>query len=141
MFDMKSSRSISSVLDSRRNRKPTIVGRVSAPDERRFSGRRPSESRAYIFASEVNEPVACTIKDQSSTGARLTIEVGKSALVTDASDIPDKFTLVIQRDRVSLDCSVAWRHDASLGLRFTSPARQLPKTTAAPRNQPLRKAR
>lgn len=130
MFDMKSTRALAAVMGSRRDRVATIVRRAETKSERRFAGRRRSDARAFIFTPTLNEPYPCTICDQSATGARVTIPVNRSEFVTSADDIPDTFVIVIQRDRVSLDCSVAWRHGTSLGLRFTSPARLLPRTTA-----------
>ena len=145
MFDMKSTRALASVIGPRRGRNPTIISRADAESDRRFSGRRSSEARAFIFATTLSEPYPCTIRDQSATGARVTIALDRTDMVAGVDDLPDKFTIVIQRDRVSLDCTVAWRHAQSMGLRFTSPARLLPKTTVSPpktaRNIPVKARR
>lgn len=139
MFDMRSTRALASVVGPRRQRVATIVSRKAAERDRRFSGRRFSEARAFIFAPTLSEPFPCTIRDQSATGARVTITLDRQDLLETVEDLPEKFTIVIQRDRVSIDCSVAWRHAHSVGLRFTSPARLLPKAPGSSA-VPLRKS-
>ena len=140
MFDMRNQRPFGTAVGPRRERRATIVT-PDTGDERRFAGRRPSEARAFIFASTLTEPLACTIRDQSASGARITVAFDKSGIAHDLQLLPEDFTIVIQRDRVALDCRIAWRHENSLGLRFTSPAKFLPKappSAATRRNLPVK---
>lgn len=139
MFDLKSTRGVATVVGPRRPRVATIVNRKIPERDRRFSGRRSSEARAFIFATTLSEPYPCTIRDQSVTGARVTICLDRTDVLSNVDELPEKFTIVIQRDRVSIDCSVAWRHGQSMGLRFTSPARLLPKP-ASSNPIPIRKS-
>lgn len=138
-FDLKSAR-VSAFVGAPRVRRPTLVSQAIAHDERRFSRRRTAEARAFIFAPGLTEPQPCLVKDQSTTGARVRLDpTGKDHVAI--GEIPENFTLVLQLDRVSLDCNVAWRREKSLGVRFTSPARFLPRTTASQRNLPVKSAK
>jgi hypothetical protein len=138
-FDLKSAR-VSAFVAAPRVRRPTLVSQAIDHDERRFSRRRNAEARAYILAPSLIEPVACLVKDQSTTGARIRLDPSIKDLTATLDEIPENFTLVLQLDRISLDCNVAWRREKSLGVRFTSPARFLPRTAANARQVPVKPA-
>lgn len=136
-FDLKSAR-VTAFVAGPRVRRPTLVTQPVEHDERRFSRRRNAEARAYILAPSLLEPLACLVKDQSTTGARVRLDPKVKDAASVIEEIPENFTLVLQLDRISLDCNVAWRREKSLGVRFTSPARFLPRTSTNARNAPVK---
>ncbi|MET4019624.1 PilZ domain-containing protein [Bradyrhizobium sp. S3.2.12] len=54
--------------------------------------------------------IDCTIRNFSDTGAALD--------VTSPVGIPERFTLVIQADGTHLACTVVWRKEKRIGVRF-----------------------
>jgi hypothetical protein len=54
--------------------------------------------------------IDCTVRNFSDTGAALD--------VTSPVGIPERFTLVIQADGTHLACTVVWRKEKRIGVRF-----------------------
>jgi hypothetical protein len=54
--------------------------------------------------------IDCTVRNFSETGAALD--------VTSPVGIPDRFTLLIQADRIHLPCTVTWRKEKRIGVKF-----------------------
>ena len=54
--------------------------------------------------------ISCMVRNMSPTGACLEVE--------SQIGIPDRFTLVIESDRLQRPCHVAWRKDKRLGVAF-----------------------
>ena len=54
--------------------------------------------------------IDCTVRNFSDTGAALD--------VTSPLGIPEHFTLVVQADAVHLACTVVWRKEKRIGVRF-----------------------
>ena len=54
--------------------------------------------------------IDCTVRNFSDTGAALD--------VTSPVGIPDRFTLFIQADGTSLACTVVWRKEKRIGVKF-----------------------
>ncbi|MBR0966311.1 PilZ domain-containing protein [Bradyrhizobium diazoefficiens] len=54
--------------------------------------------------------IDCTVRNFSETGAALD--------VTSPVGIPEQFTLVIQADGTRLSCTVVWRKEKRIGVRF-----------------------
>jgi hypothetical protein len=52
----------------------------------------------------------CTVRDISTTGAALELP--------DVIRLPEKFTLVMPKDGLSLPCHVVWRRDYRIGVAF-----------------------
>ncbi len=95
-------------------------------DERRWAKRKSSRTPGAVWAEGIATTHNCVIKDTSSTGALL--EMVKTKMNPDSSSgvVPDRFTLMIQMERVCIDCRVAWRRDTEVGVRYISPARPIP---------------
>ena len=64
----------------------------------------------------------CTVREISDTGAKLRVD--------DVFLIPDNFDLLIELDAVEYSCSVVWRRQNELGVRFYTP-----RVTVAPRRE------
>ncbi len=54
--------------------------------------------------------IDCTVRNFSATGAALD--------VTSPVGIPERFTLFIQADGTHLSCTVVWRKEKRIGVRF-----------------------
>ena len=54
--------------------------------------------------------IDCTVRNFSDTGAALD--------VTSPVGIPERFTLFIQADGTHLRCTVVWRKERRIGVRF-----------------------
>jgi hypothetical protein len=104
---------------------------------RRWANRKPASTPAQIRFEGTNMPFDCMLRDISSTGAKL--EMVKSRYNSDAScdAIPNHFTLVIQLDRIAVDCVSMWRRGSKIGVKFSGAVRQLP----APPKPAARKAK
>lgn len=108
-----------------RNRK--AVERPDAAENRRWAQRRGSFAQGRLIADELGEPLSCIVLDTSSTGARVKPQLARSTRCRDVKDLPKALTLFFVIDRVAIDCTVAWRREGLIGLRFVSPTRPVPK--------------
>jgi hypothetical protein len=91
-------------------------------DNRRAPRRRTLKSAIIAYNGRF-ATLACTVRDISTTGARLRVEGTMSA--------PDTFDLIIQIDGLEASCEVVWRKDQDVGVRFLS----APRVVAAKRAQ------
>jgi hypothetical protein len=86
---------------------------MSGHDERRRLPRR----RTRLSAAAVHGPeptvVACTIRDQTDTGARLLVQTGSS--------VPDAFHLIELTEGMVRRAQVVWRDDAFVGVTLHDP--------------------
>ena len=57
-----------------------------------------------------SQPVVCAVLNFSRAGACI--------LVADTADVPDDFTLILDVDRATVTCRVAWRTRTKLGVSF-----------------------
>lgn len=103
----------------------------AATPEARFAGRRSSRTPAYITHTSLSQQVAVTMRDSSSTGARLVLVQTKGAFSPGAERLPSRFILNIPMDRATVECEIAWRRGGLMGVRYVSPTR----TMARPRRR------
>lgn len=68
-----------------------------------------------ISFRQLGTTIDCTVRNLSVIGACL--------VVTSPMGIPNEFELVLDRDKVPLRCSVAWRAANRIGVWFTAPDR------------------
>lgn len=95
-------------------------------EDQRFARRTPTRIGAQIIHPSLAAPLACTVRDTSSTGARLELGVIRGGQIS-RDRAPDRFTLFIQPERLYVDCEVAWREGTLIGVRYVSPTRRAPK--------------
>ncbi len=100
--------------------------RPSEGAEGRWAKRTPSKLGGQIQHQNLAAALPCTVRDTSSTGARLEI-VGQRGGNISRDRVPDQFTLFMPLDRLEIDCQVMWRHGNLVGVRYTSPARRTAK--------------
>ena len=92
--------------------------------ERRWAHRKPCGYRATIKRQGTGTSITCAIVNMSTTGACL--ELKDLPPNTDSSlHLPAYFTLAIRVDRMEIDCSIAWRRGAQIGVRFLSAPRPM----------------
>lgn len=113
---------------------PVMVmdARPSEGAEARWARRTPSRLGAQIRHHTLVAAVPCTVRDTSSTGARLEIVVQRGGNIS-RDRVPDQFSLFMPLDRLEIDCQVMWRQGNLVGVRYTSPARRTAK------QQPIKK--
>jgi PilZ domain-containing protein len=92
-------------------------------DDGRTSARRRVLKAAIAASNDRHITVACTLRDLSTTGARLRVD---SSL-----GIPDTFELIIEVDGLEANCEVVWRKGNEVGARFLG----APRIVAAKRTQ------
>jgi hypothetical protein len=112
-----------------------LVGPGADPaDDRRFACRRATATPGYLTSSELSQTYAVTLLDTSSTGALARVQFNKDHRFKATDDLPDRLMLVIQFERVAIECQIVWRRDTEIGLRFLSPARPMgaPKSRHRP---------
>jgi hypothetical protein len=79
--------------------------------EYRKSTRRSVRNGARMAGSDGSTLGKCVILDLSGTGARLETNASKA--------LPDEFILLLSHDgRLHRQCSVAWRSETAIGVRF-----------------------
>ncbi len=102
----------------------TLGNTVASIDgNNRGSTRRRALKSAIISYNGGYATLSCTLRDISSTGARLRIEGSMSA--------PDTFELIIPIDGLEASCEAVWRKDQEVGVRFLA----APRIVAAKRTQ------
>jgi hypothetical protein len=94
--------------------------------EARWARRTPSKLGGQIRHHSLAAAVPCTIRDTSSTGARLEVAVQRGGNIS-RDRVPDQFSLFMPLDRLEIDCQVMWRQANLIGIRYTSPARRTAK--------------
>lgn len=92
--------------------------------DQRWARRNGTRMRAQIQG--MSGPLSCTILDTSSTGAKIELDPVRGGQLS-RDTVPNRFTLFMPIDRVLVDCEVAWRKGALIGVRYTAPARRAPK--------------
>lgn len=100
--------------------------RPSEEAEARWAKRTPSKLGGQIQHHSLAAALPCTVRDTSSTGARLETVVQRGGNIS-RGRVPDQFTLFMPLDRLEIDCQVMWRHGNLVGVRYTSPARRTAK--------------
>lgn len=109
-----------------------LMTRATEGPEARWAKRTPSRLGAQIQHPSLTAGLPCTVRDTSSTGARLEIVAQRGGNIS-RDRVPDQFTLFMPLDRLEIDCQVMWRQGNLVGVRYTSPARRTAK------QQPIKK--
>ena len=102
-------------------------------DERRWAKRKLAGLPGTILSDRLQAPVACIVRDLSSTGAQIDIKLGKGGVISNAAGLPNRFVLILLRDECQVECKVAWADKVTAGVRFMSGLKPVPKRVAAAR--------
>lgn len=85
---------------------------------KRSGGRKRVLKSGIIAFNGRHSTLPCSVRDLSTTGARLSVEGSMNA--------PDTFDLIIELDGLEAPCAVVWRRGKEIGVRFRAPPRMLP---------------
>jgi hypothetical protein len=96
--------------------------------ERRVAARKSAATNALIISPELSLPMACLVRDVSTTGARITLVASSENLLGGRAKIPTRFVLDMRLDRMVVECAIAWRSGAAVGVRFVSKPRSYVRT-------------
>ena len=83
--------------------------------EKRTTQRTRVLKGAVISFRQLGTTIDCTVRDRSLGGACLT--------VTSPAGIPNEFELMLDRDKITRHCRVAWRGADRIGVAFEKPMR------------------
>jgi hypothetical protein len=76
---------------------------------------------ALVIADTLSEPLNCTLRDISETGARL--ELDRVGLKPDTpTPLPQALTLYFCPDQRLADCQLVWQEGRHFGVRFVAAA-------------------
>ncbi len=107
----------------------TAAGEAT-PADGRWARRLNCRIAGEISHRTLPSPVACVVRDTSSSGARIELTGSRNAFSAGIERIPDTITLTMPMDRMEVECRVTWRKGVMLGVRYLSPARVVPKRVA-----------
>ena len=108
---------------------------VSTAQDGRWARRQHCMVAGELTHVNFQGPVACLVRDTSSTGARVELVGARNAFTAGTERVPDHITLVMPVDRVSVECRVTWRKGTMLGLRYLAPVRMIAKRAMPQRPQ------
>ena len=86
--------------------------------EKRIARRQRVLKHGKILLSNDMTLLDCTVRDLSTTGAKL--------MCGDPGSVPNEFRLVFPSDRTMRDVKVVWRRPDQVGVHFTSEPRKAP---------------
>lgn len=92
-------------------------------DDKRSAPRRRILKAGIVAYNDRRSTLPCTVRDLSTTGARLRVNGSVNA--------PDTFDLIVELDCLEASCQVVWRKADQIGVRFLS----APRIVAARRIQ------
>lgn len=107
----------------------------SAASDHRWARRQNCRIAGEISHHTLQTPVACVVRDTSSSGARVELSGARNAFSAGTERIPDHIVLTMPMERMEVECRVTWRKGTMLGLRYLSPARVVPKRVPSRFNQ------
>jgi hypothetical protein len=93
------------------------VSRSTARSEARRETRRRMLKAGIIAFNDRYSTLPCTVRDLSSTGARLRVDA--------VFNVPDTFDLIVELDGLEAPCQVVWRRQNEIGVTFISPPRMV----------------
>jgi hypothetical protein len=96
--------------------------------DRRVAPRKSAATNALISSPELSLPMACLVRDVSTTGARITLVASSENLLGGRAKLPTRFVLDMRLDRMVVECAIAWRSGAAVGVRFVSKPRSYVRT-------------
>jgi PilZ domain len=91
---------------------------VEKHDERRRAQRHRTLKAAKLVSMEGWSATDGVVRDQSETGAR--ISVGKP------ESVPDEFRLVVVKEATIQPCTVRWRASEQMGVEYSGEAKPAP---------------
>lgn len=103
----------------------TVTTKPKPVDNARRAPRKPTRTIGYIVSPELNAPVECTILDLSASGAKIQVAAAARKAFAVALELPDEFRIEMLRDRLEIECKLAWQKQDMAGVSFLSAFRPL----------------
>jgi hypothetical protein len=101
-------------------------------DNRRWARRKARNAPAAIMFPGITTPIACIVRDTSSTGAMIEMVKDKYNAEGSTKVVEDEFTLTITLDKTYVQCRVQWRSGTRIGVRFLGPVVAMPQQKKMP---------
>jgi hypothetical protein len=95
----------------------TMTHEPSASEQRVAKRQRVLKTGKILMPNNMSV-IDCTVRDLSTTGARL--------ICHDQAAVPNAFRLVTPADNLMRDAEVKWRRGEEIGIRFTGEPRRAP---------------
>ncbi len=108
-------------LDAASGRLEAAKARKAANDHR-WAKRKLAGLTGFIVSDRLSQSIRCTVCDTSSSGALIELAADDRQSLASATELPDRFTLVMQRyrERTDVECVVVRRMGMQVGVRFVS---------------------
>jgi PilZ domain len=104
------------------------IVREDAPPCNRRSRRKALAIPGLLTFPNMRLAVPCTVTDMSGDGARVIVTPSEDTK-RDVNDLPKRLTLVMRLDHLYVDCTVVWRREGKIGLRFLGSPQPMPRAT------------
>jgi hypothetical protein len=99
---------------------PAATSRDGGNSNRGLTRKRQRLQDGFVVSAGMIAPRACTLRDMTHLGG--CVDIWDKAVKADL--LRGRIILYIPSDRREVDCSVVWRRDSTLGLKFESPFRE-----------------
>jgi hypothetical protein len=103
----------------------TTTTKAKPADNARRAPRKTTRAIGYIVAPGLSSAVECTLLDLSASGAKIQVAAAQRKAFTAAFALPDEFRIEIPRDRLEIDCKLAWQKQEMAGVSFLSTFRPM----------------
>ena len=110
-----------SIVPSTRGRTASVDAPAAPSEEKRRDRRVDSQISATLWGESKKQALACTIRDKSSSGAKLEFAPDRYGDGITELVVGDKLTLTFNagQERTSVGCVVAWVAGSRCGVRFS----------------------
>ena len=103
----------------------SVTAKTKTADESRRAPRKTTRTLGYIVGDKIHDPIECTILDLSASGAKLKLgTVTKKAFAAIVA-LPEEFKIELPRDKLVIECKLAWQTEELVGVSFLSPFRPM----------------
>ncbi len=104
----------------------SVTAKTKTADEGRRAPRKTTRTLGYIVGEKIHDPIECTILDLSASGAKLKLgTVTKKNAFAAVVELPDTFKIELPRDKLVIECKLAWQTEEMVGVSFQSPFRPM----------------
>lgn len=103
----------------------SVTEKIKTAGEGRRAPRKTTRTLGYIVGEKIHDPIECTILDLSASGAKLKLGIVTKKAFTAIVELPKEFKIELPRDKLIIDCKLAWQTEEMVGVSFQSPFRPI----------------
>lgn len=103
----------------------TNTTKARPADNARLAPRKATRTIGYLVATGLESAVECTLVDLSASGAKIRVAAAARKAFAAALVLPEEFRIEIPRDRLEIDCKLAWQKQEMAGVSFLSSFRPM----------------